>query len=163
MAKVLSPILQKGIGQPYMAIFNTNGRPIMNPITGIPIGAYISAWDFSYDEERENLANITIDTGDPDTVDIRELSENSILLLQWGYIYSNGEFISSPIRVIKVRDFNTTFDDKGTHITLVCQDGVSEFRYFPPYTYNESKEYSLSTLLDKGYYGNLGIIIEEFT
>lgn len=37
----------------------------MNPITGIPLGAYISNWSYKYDEEKENLATITFDTGDP--------------------------------------------------------------------------------------------------
>ena len=48
----------------------------MNPLTGIPLGAYISSWSYVYDEEKENLATITIDAGNPDTVDVEALQEN---------------------------------------------------------------------------------------
>ena len=163
MAKVLTPILQQGTGQPYVAIFDSMGMPIKNTLTGIPIGAYMTRFDFTYDEEQENLATINLDTGDPDTVDIKELQENRIIFLQWGYIYPNGEFISSPVRCIKVRDFDCMFDDTGTHITIKCIDGTGDLRYFPPYVYSESSSFSLSSLLDSGYYNNIGIIIEEFT
>lgn len=92
-------ILYNGTATPYMALFDSGGMPIMNVITGIPLGAYISNWSYKYDEEKENLATITFDTGDPDTVDIPELQEGSIIYLQWGYIYPDGQFISSPIEV----------------------------------------------------------------
>lgn len=162
MAKPLTPILQQGTGQPYLAIFDTMGMPIRNTLTGIPIGAYITRWSFTYDEEQENLATITIEVGNPDTVDITSLQENSIILLQWGYVYATGEFLSSPVRVIRVRDFDCIFDDTGTHITLKCMDGTSGLRYFPPYTFSELPEYSLSTALDQGYYKGIGVVIEEF-
>ena len=53
MAAKQKPILYKGMGQPYLALFNFGGMPIMNPITGIPLGAYISTWSYRYDEEKE--------------------------------------------------------------------------------------------------------------
>ena len=109
MAAKQKPILYKGMGQPYLALFNFGGMPIMNPITGIPLGAYISTWSYRYDEEKENLATITFDTGNPDTVDIAEIQENQNICLQWGYIYPDGQFVSGPIKVIKVRDFEATF------------------------------------------------------
>jgi HSP20 family molecular chaperone IbpA len=80
MAAKQKPILYKGMGQPYLALFNFGGMPIMNPITGIPLGAYISTWSYRYDEEKENLATITFDTGNPDTVDIAEIQENQNIL-----------------------------------------------------------------------------------
>ena len=33
---------QYGTATPYLAIFNDMGIPVKNPLTGIPIGAYIS-------------------------------------------------------------------------------------------------------------------------
>ena len=53
MAAKQKPILYNGMGQPYLALFNFGGMPIMNPITGIPLGAYISTWSYRYDEEKE--------------------------------------------------------------------------------------------------------------
>ena len=53
--KANNPILYKGTGTPYLAIFDNQGIPVMNPLTGIPLGAYISSWSYVYDEEKENL------------------------------------------------------------------------------------------------------------
>ena len=86
MAAKQKPILYNGMGQPYLALFNFGGMPIMNPITGIPLGAYISTWSYRYDEEKENLATLTFDTGNPDTVDIADIQENQQICLQWGYL-----------------------------------------------------------------------------
>ena len=162
-SKILTPILQQGTGQPYLAIFNTGGIPIRNPLTGIPLGAYITSWLFIYDEEQENLATISIETGDPDSVDIEDLREGNTIFLQWGYIYSNGESVSSPVRAIKIRDFDCLFDDNGTHITIKCVDGVGDLRFYPPYTFSVVEKYSLSTLLEEGYHNNIGVVIEEFS
>ena len=41
--KANNPILYKGTGTPYLAIFDNQGIPVMNPLTGIPLGAYISS------------------------------------------------------------------------------------------------------------------------
>ena len=62
------PMSQYGTATPYLAIFNSEGMPVMNPITGIPLGAYITNFTYKYDEEKENQANLTFDTGNPDTV-----------------------------------------------------------------------------------------------
>ena len=161
-SEILKPILQKGTGQPYLAIFDSGGMPIRNPITGIPLGAYITDFYFSYDEEKENIASFTLETGDPDSVDIESLQEGSTIFLQWGYIYSNGESVSSPVRVIKIRDFDCVFDDNGTHITIKCIDGTGDLRYYPPYSFSVVEGYSLSSMLDNGYNNNIGVVIEEF-
>lgn len=163
MAKILTPILQQGTGQPYLALFDSGGMPIMNPITGIPLGAYITSFSFVYDEEQENLATFAIETGNPDSVDIEALREGNTIFLQWGYIYSNGESVSSPVRVIKIRDFDCLFDDSGTHITIKCVDGVGDLRYYPPYTFSVVEGYQLSELLESGYHNNIGVVIEEFS
>lgn len=159
----VSPILQQGIGQPYLAIFDSKGMPIKNVLTGIPFGVYITRWYFEYNEETENLSIINLDVADPDTVDVEELHEGSIIYLQWGYIFPNGEFLSSPVRVIKVRDFDCIFDDQGTHITIKCVDGAGDLRYYPPYSFSEIPEYSFSTLLNGGCNNSVGVIIEEFS
>ena len=43
-------ILYNGTATPYMALFDSGGMPIMNVITGIPLGAYISNWSYKYDD-----------------------------------------------------------------------------------------------------------------
>lgn len=163
MAVKQNPILYNGTGQPYMALFDESGSPIMNPITNIPLGQYVSTWNYMYDEEKENLATITIDTGDPDTVDIAGIQEGQNIVLQWGYVYPDGQFISSPVKVLKVRDFEAVFDTNGTHITIKCIDAVGDLRFSAPYTYSDDAEYKLSTYLDKGLGKGIGVIIEIFS
>lgn len=159
---VNKPILFNGTGAPYLALFDSMGMPIMNPITGIPLGAYMSSFSYVYDEEQENLGTLVFDTGDPDTVDISSLQEGSVIFIQWGYIYPDGQFISGPIRSLKIRDLDCTFDSTGTHVTLKCIDGVGDLRYQPPYTYSDLEEYRFSKFIEDGCNDNIGVIIEIF-
>lgn len=164
---LLSSREQYGVAMPYLAIFNTDRMPVMNPLTGIPLGVYISNFSYKYDEEKENQASLTFDTGDPDTVDIAELQEGSTILLQWGYVYPDGSYESSPIKTIKVKDLNCKFDSTGTHVTLQCIDGISNLRHSPPHSPSSAEDdsdgySSMVDFLNRGCDRNVGIIIEEF-
>ena len=159
--------LQNGIAMPYLAIFDQDGMPVKNPITGIPLGVYISSFSYKYDEEKENQASLTLDTGDPDTVDIVGLQEGKTIILQWGYIYPDGSHKSSPVKTIKVKDLNCKFDSTGTHVTLQCIDGVANLRHSPPHRPSSAEDdsdgrSSMVDFLDRGCDRNIGIIIEEF-
>lgn len=70
-----------------------------------------------YMMKKRNLATITIDTGNPDTVDVEALQEIEISFTV-GIYFSDGTFVSSPAINIKVRDFDCIFDSTGTHITI---------------------------------------------
>lgn len=156
-------VLLEGTATPYLAIFSSDGTPVKNPLTGVPLGAYISSFTFKYDEKEENLATLVIETGNPDTVDIQELQEGNIIFLQWGYWYPNGKVMSSPVRVIKIRDLESEFNDTGTHITLKCIDANGDLRYRPPFTYTGPDGVKFSDYLDSGMdSGDIGIIIERF-
>ena len=117
---------------------------------------------FRSGEEKENLATITIDTGNPDTVDVEALQENRDIFLQWGYIFSDGTFVSSPAINIKVRDFDCIFDSTGTHITIKCIDGTNHLRFMPPHKPTEDTDDSMVKFLDSGCGLNVGVIIERF-
>jgi hypothetical protein len=148
--KANNPILYKGTGTPYLAIFDNQGIPVMNPLTGIPLGAYISSWSYVYDEEKENLATITIDTGNPDTVDVEALQENRDIFLQWGYIFSDGTFVSSPAINIKVRDFDCIFDStvSGLPVSIVI---VAKFSFSSSYTYDQLLIYAPKGIPVRGF------------
>ena len=161
------PMSQYGTATPYLAIFNSEGKPVMNTITGIPLGAYITNFMYKYDEEKENQASLTFDTGNPDAVDIKELQEDKTIYLQWGYVFPDGEFIASPIKSIKVKDFNCTFDSTGTHVTILCVDGVVALRHLPPHRPSAEDDdddgvSSMVDFLDRGCDHGVGIIIEKF-
>jgi hypothetical protein len=157
-----------GTAQPYLALFDSGGIPVINPITGIPLGEYIESFSFKYDEEKANQASITFSTGNPDIVDIEALKEGKTVLLQWGYIYANGNHISGPVRPIKVKDFNAIFDSKGTKCTIIFVDSVIEMRSLPPHkpsAEDDDKDgiSSMVNFLDRGCDHDLGIIIEKFS
>lgn len=164
----LNSNLQNNTAMPYLAVFGQDGMPVKNPLTGIPLGAYITSFSYRYDEEKENQASLVIDTGDPDTVDIRELQEGQTLLLQWGYIYADGSHRSSPVKSIKVKDLNCKFDNSGTHVTIKCIDGVSSLRHSPPHRPSSIDDdgdgySSMVDFMNRGCDRNIGIIIEDFS
>ena len=79
-------ILMEGTATPYLAIFSEDGVPVMNHLTGIPLGAYISQFQYKFDEEHENESTLNFDVGNPDIVDQDDLQTNKTIWLQWGYI-----------------------------------------------------------------------------
>jgi hypothetical protein len=160
-------MLYHGIAQPYLAIFDEEGIPVMNPLTGIPLGAYITSFYYKYDEEKENQASISFSTGNPDIVDAEALQKDKTVLFQWGYIFSNGDHISSPIKVVKVKDFNCKFDSSGTTASVIFIDSTVEQRYLPPHkpSAEDDDEDGYSSMVDfmeRGCDHGLGIIIEKF-
>lgn len=155
-------ILLKGTATPYLAIFSEEGMPVMNQITGIPLGAYISRFQFKYDEEQENLATLTFECGDPDVVDQEDLQEGKTLILQWGYIYADGSAVCNEPKAIKIRDFNCTFDDSGTHASLVCVDGTADIRLALPLKAGMEESEKMSKFLDNGCEMEIGVVIEKF-
>lgn len=155
-------ILLKGTATPYLAIFSEEGMPIMNQITGIPLGAYISRFQFKYSEEEENLATLTFECGNPDVVDQEDLSENKIIILQWGYIYADGTSVCNKPKSVKIQDFNCTFDDSGTHASILCRDSTADIRYALPLKAGGFESEKMSNFLDNGCELDIGVVIEKF-
>ena len=155
-------ILLKGTATPYLAIFSEEGMPIMNPITGIPLGAYISRFQFKYSEEEENLATLTFECGNPDIVDQEDLGENKIIILQWGYIYADGTAVCNKPKAVKIQDFNCTFDDSGTHASILCRDSTADIRYALPLKAGGFESEKMSNFLDNGCELDIGVVIEKF-
>ena len=155
-------ILLKGTATPYLAIFSEEGMPIMNQITGIPLGAYISRFQFKYSEEEENLATLTFECGNPDIVDQEDLGENKIIILQWGYIYADGTAVCNKPKAVKIRDFNCTFDDYGTHASILCIDSTADIRYTLPLKAGGFESEKMSNFLDNGCELDIGVVIEKF-
>ena len=90
------------------------------------------------------------------------MQEGQVICLQWGYIYPDGQFVSGPVKIIKVRDFDATFDSTGTHVTIKCIDSTGDLRYQPAYNFSDMEGYKLSTFLDNGCDNATGVIIEIF-
>lgn len=154
--------LLHGTGTPYIALFSVSGEPILNPITGIPLGAYVTSFQFGSGDENEDALRLVIDTGDPNTADIEDIQEKKELSVQWGYIYSDGSSKSSKVHIVQVKQLESVFDDQGTHLTLGAKDEVSDLRLSAPYKPTGDASYTMKDFLDDGLGLEKGLIIEMF-
>ena len=154
--------LKEGTAAPYVSLFDSNYLPIRNALTGIPLGAYMSKFSYRYDQETENVCEVTLNTGNPETADLKEIAEGAMVNVQYGYIYYDGTHKSSKVHSLKVKELDCTFDDQGTHITLRLKDAASDLRTAPPYKSNGDEENTFKTFLDNGMGLDRGIIIERF-
>lgn len=155
-------VLMYGTATPYIALFDDSSLPIINPLTGIPLGAYMSRFNYRFDEEKENEAVIVFDTGNPDTADIEEIQEGKTIYLQWGYIYPNGDYLSSNVHAVEIKEIDLNFNDQGTTLILKCKDSTSSLRESIPYKSNGTDWYTMVNFLDNGMGQERGIIIEMF-
>lgn len=155
-------VLYEGTGTPYIALFSEDGDPILNSITGIPLGAYMTSFIVKLGEGEEDVGSIVLDTGNPDTVDIEEIQENKKLYVQWGYIYPNGQSLSSKVHALEIKQRDVTFDDQGTHVTLSVKDAVSNLRQDVPYRASGDEGQTFVDFLDNGLGQNRSVIIEMF-
>lgn len=75
----------------------------------------IERFEYVYDEEGEDLCNITMNTLEEDSPNYPEFQERAKLIVQWGYI-------GGPVRERKVfvDDPKWTFDKNGRKIILAC-------------------------------------------
>lgn len=153
--------LHHGTATPYIALFNYFLEPIMNPLTGIPLGAYMTRFAYNFDQESENVCEATFDTGDPATADIEELKEDNELGIQFGYIYADRTYKSSKLHYLKVKEVDCVFDDQGTHITIRMKDSVNDLRGSEPYK-PAGEGYTFKDFLDEGMGLMRGLIIEKF-
>lgn len=153
--------LHHGTATPYIALFNYFLEPIMNPVTGIPLGAYMSKFNYTFDQESENVCEATFDTGDPATADIEELKGGYELAVQFGYIYADGTYKSSKVHYLKIKEVDCVFDDQGTHITIRMKDSVNDLRGSEPYK-PAGDGYTFKDFLDDGMGLMRGLIIEKF-
>ena len=161
LEKASASNLSYGTATPYIALFNAFYEPIMNPLTNIPLGAYMSRFTYTFDQEHENVCEATFDTGDPSTADIEELQEGYEMGVQFGYIYPDGTYKSSKLHILKIKELDYTFDDRGTHITVRMRDSANDLRATEPYR-PSGDDYTFKKFLDEGMGFDRGIIIEKF-
>lgn len=125
------PILKGGTGTPYLAIFNSNGNPIFDPKTKLPIGTYVSDFWYEYREEESDECEITLDCDNPDILVLPDLRAQSVLVLQWGWIFIDGTSYQGPIRKVMIRDYQSDFNENGTRVVLKCTDLVAILKNKP--------------------------------
>lgn len=117
-------VLEEGFGTPLVWIFDHEGEPLLNK-DGSPMARYITDFDYTYDEESDDLCNITLEFDDITQFENKSVQKDIKLEIQWGYLVGNGTFIKSPKRKIAVRDISRKYRAKKLSVELKCTDLVS--------------------------------------
>lgn len=161
-SKLTKPIMAHGVGMPYVAIFNIDGYPILDPYTQLPIGSGTTRFTFRSKIEEANETEITIQTGRSDIADSPQLQEGILIVVQWGYIFPNGSVSSSKPKVVRIKDIDYTFDTTGTTVILKCSDDSKSLQYLPQYVPDPEKDRTFTEFMDEGLHQQIGIIIKRF-
>ena len=120
------PTLYVGTGTPYIALFDEASQPILNPLTNLPLGLYMDSFRYTFQEANSrssrgfrkntnpgNEGKLIFRSEDPNTIDISGLQENSKIFIQYGYIFPDGSFLTSPILSTVIRQIDAVFDNNG--------------------------------------------------
>lgn len=97
------PVLLNGNGTPYLAIFDGAGSPIMDIFNDLPIGMEVENFNYKYTEGKGDKGKFTIVTDFVDIVDHPSLQFKMPLKIQWGWIFSDSSFKSSPVRLVNIK------------------------------------------------------------
>ena len=116
------PVLEQGTGTPYLAIFSEGGRPIMDDLSGLPLGTFVTQFEYTYEEEKEDHGKIQVEINNPNIVDLPELQYWRGLQLQWGYIYSSRDPYCGPLRRVIIVDTDIRFTQEGVRMTIEFKD-----------------------------------------
>lgn len=125
------PILPKGTGTPYLAIFDIKGKPIIDTKSNLPIGMLVTNFTYEYDEEKEDKAEITLECDNPNILDHPSLRIQFPLTLQWGWLYPDGTSKCGPIRKVVIRDHDISFGENGIRVNISCTDAFALTKVSP--------------------------------
>lgn len=115
-------ILLNGTGTPYVAIFDSKKNPIIDSVSGLPIGELVSSFTYVYDEEREDNGNIHIICNNPNLVALPALGYQMSLNLQWGWVLSESSIFCGPLRKVIIVGVKVEFTSNGVEIDLDIAD-----------------------------------------
>lgn len=111
-------MLPDGVGTPYVAIFDGTEAPIIDPLSGLNIGALVNSFEYNYNEDDADDGKFTIQCNNPNLVAHPKLADSMTLNLQWGWIYPDGSIYYGPLRSVMVTDREVTFGRDGTELTI---------------------------------------------
>lgn len=129
------PILHKGTSTPYLAIFDGNGKPIMDEVNNLPIGMLCTSWEYNFNEEDVDDGEFELQTNNPDLAGIDALKYKMPLRLQWGHIYPDGSSVSSQLMLVMIIAKKVEFTPEGTIINIKFSD-PSVLSKLEPAAYN---------------------------
>lgn len=168
------PTLYVGTGTPYIALFDEASQPILNPLTNLPLGLYMDSFRYTFQEANSrssrgfmkntnpgNEGKLIFRSEDPNTIDISGLQENSKIFIQYGYIFPDGSFLTSPILSTVIRQIDAVFDNNGVTITILTKDKSDLMKYKKPYSPLSGNDTFLKWLKEGCGY-DVGVIIKKF-
>lgn len=118
-------MLPTGSGMPIVTVATSGNKPIIDPVSQLPVGELVTQFTYEYNEEKDDKCDITITCDNQDLVDLIPFQPQQYLLVQWGLKYPNGEAVLSPVRKVMVRDTRLRLSPNGVIITIKCTDGLS--------------------------------------
>lgn len=146
-------LLPKGFGMPFVKVADAKGKVIVDPKSNLPIGTFVTNFEYNYREEKDDECDIVITTENENLVDIPQFREQQYLTLQWGWIYSDSSYIPSPVRRVMIRDVKLRFSVQGIVLTLKCTDGFSLVK---SQQINKNKDDNFINWIKEAITGNYG-------
>jgi hypothetical protein len=148
------PILHKGTGTPYLALFDNKGNPIRDPQTGDYISSFISSFRHKLggensDEDSQLVVNFNYNN--PNLIDIDSLQAKRYIFFQYGYVFPDRSFTSGPVYSMKILRFDMNLSPSGCNFTLYAKDTSIDLRYEGTYIPNGDNEYTFKKLMDTGF------------
>lgn len=156
------PILDNGTGTPYIAIFQADGKPITDMQKGMPLGMFVSDFEYTYKEEDADEGKFTVQTDNPELVSHPSLQFNQTIILQWGYIYHSRAPHIGPPRKVFIEGMDSEFSPKGVKIVIKFKDSTALAKNTPA-TYDgvgedhQDLSYILGRMID-GFVGGVKLV-----
>lgn len=153
-------VLKAGTGVPYLAIFDGNRQPIIDPKSGLPIGMFMVSFDYEYDEDKVNSAEFMLETDNPDLIMHPALDYQMPIRLQWGWIHPDGTASVSKVRSLIVTNHKLKMGRDKVEIKVECKDASILLQQQPAKYFQESEDYRdwLVNLLN----GRVGIKLLDY-
>lgn len=152
-------IIPHGTATPYVAVFDTKGKPITDPKSNLPIGALMTSFTYVYSEEDDDTFELQLDTDNPNILDLPQLQTQMPLLLQWGYIYPDNTSHSGPVRKVVIRDHDIRFSDSGVKATIKGTDAFALTKVKP----SDLEDKTLVQWIKNNIQGNYTIEIIDYS
>lgn len=121
--------IENGYGTPMVWLYSSTNKVLIDD-EGRPIARFITKFEYTYDEEGDDLSKITFQFDKVERLDIPYLRHNVIILVQWGYFTNTGDFVKSPKRTVAIRDLDTEYLKDKIELKVTCTDLVAYLKLF---------------------------------
>lgn len=157
----IAVILEEGMGTPYLAIFDGGNKPIIDPVSKLPIGMFLDNFIYEYTEDKEDSGSFVLTTDNADIGDLPQLAYEMPLHLQWGWILADGRSICGPVRKVIITGNNNSFTAEGVTLEIKFSDASILLKNTPSRYYSQDNDfYKDLEKLCKGT--NMGVTLLDY-